>query len=170
MGAPATQLGRIWWNYNEPHLIVKEDKYADYYDRHLPAPGAPIRMLELGVQSGGSVRAWRQYYSSNLYYVGVDINPLCNRSHSPGENLHIEIGSQHSGSMSVDFILVEPAGDAVPAREHATSGVLWVALWVARGGRARRSKVAKQTGMRRVRAGGACAANSSAFTRYSILP
>ena len=78
--------------------MVKEDKYADYYDRHLPAPGAPIRMLELGVQSGGSVRAWRQYYGSNLYYVGVDINPLCNRSHSPRENLHIEIGSQGDGA------------------------------------------------------------------------
>ena len=57
-------------------------------------------MLELGVQSGGSVRAWRQYYGSNLYYsyVGVDINPLCNRSHSPRENLHIEIGSQGDGA------------------------------------------------------------------------
>ena len=51
-------------------------------------------MLEIGVQSGGSARMWSAYFKDKLYYVGMDIDERCKRSHSPEEHIHIEIGSQ----------------------------------------------------------------------------
>jgi len=71
-------------------------EHADHYERHLPprAGTDPVRILEIGVQSGGSVRAWRQWYGDRLRYTGVDIEPLTKRSHSPSENIFVKIGSQ----------------------------------------------------------------------------
>mmetsp|Transcript_25694 Transcript_25694/g.79060 ORF Transcript_25694/g.79060 Transcript_25694/m.79060 type:complete len:332 (-) Transcript_25694:33-1028(-) len=54
----------------------------------------PVKMLEIGVQSGGSTRVWKKYYGDQLRYTGVDINPKCKRSESLEENVAIEIGSQ----------------------------------------------------------------------------
>ena len=56
--------------------------------------GAELRMLEIGVQSGGSARTWKRYYGTALYYVGVDISPATRRSHSPSEKIFVEIGDQ----------------------------------------------------------------------------
>ena len=101
-------LKQIWQKYSETHLLHKEDVYANYYAAHLPAralkdePCEQIKMLEIGVQSGGSTRAWKQYYGSQLYYVGVDINPLCKRSRSEQEGIYIEIGSQSDANFMLD--------------------------------------------------------------------
>ncbi len=36
-----------------------------------------IRLLEIGVQNGGSLEAWAKYFSNAEHLVGCDINPLC---------------------------------------------------------------------------------------------
>jgi hypothetical protein len=53
-------------------------------------------MLEIGVQSGGSLVTWNKWFSdANFTYVGVDINPLCTQLDSDeNDQVHIEIGSQ----------------------------------------------------------------------------
>mmetsp|Transcript_12977 Transcript_12977/g.30323 ORF Transcript_12977/g.30323 Transcript_12977/m.30323 type:complete len:213 (-) Transcript_12977:117-755(-) len=67
---------------------------------HLPGPnffrvkGEKARMLEIGVQSGGSAVAWKKFFTDSLYYVGLDIDPRCSRSRDEPNNVFIEIGSQ----------------------------------------------------------------------------
>ena len=51
-------------------------------------------MLEVGVQSGGSARLWKQWYGSQLTYVGVDIDARCKRTEKLAERIFVEIGSQ----------------------------------------------------------------------------
>ena len=70
------------------------------WHRYFPAPdgATPRKLLEIGVQSGGSARAWKQHYGAALTYVGVDINRLSKRSESPSESIFIEIGSQLDGT------------------------------------------------------------------------
>merc|ERR1712226_848721 len=52
-------------------------------------------MLEIGVQSGGSLNVWKNYFSSRpFYYVGMDIDKRCKRSEDVNQNIFIEIGSQ----------------------------------------------------------------------------
>ena len=108
LGCPACAershvLRDIWLNYKEAHLVHRVLHYADHYEAHLPPRGQKVRMLEIGVQSGGSARTWLQYYGSNLYYVGLDINPLTVRSRSPSENIFVEIGSQANATLLHDI-------------------------------------------------------------------
>ena len=89
-------------------MLHKIDLYADYYTTHLPPraregePCEQIKMMEIGVQSGGSARAWKQYYGSQLYYVGIDINPLAARTTSEQDSLYIEIVFQGSAEFMLD--------------------------------------------------------------------
>jgi hypothetical protein len=71
-------------------------RYADHYERHAPPrhDSSPLTILEMGVQSGGSARAWKQWYGKRLTYVGVDVDLVTRRSHSPDEKIFVENGSQ----------------------------------------------------------------------------
>ena len=93
------KLGDIWTSYNEKPKLDHWLEYAEHYEHHFPpADGKTTRkLLEIGVQSGGSARAWRQYFGQALRYTGVDINPMAKRSESPSEGIRIEIGSQLDG-------------------------------------------------------------------------
>ena len=53
-------------------------------------------MLEIGVQSGGSMIIWPQWFSDiDFTYIGVDINPLCLQLDMCNDDqIHVEIGSQ----------------------------------------------------------------------------
>jgi hypothetical protein len=78
-------------------------QYAEGYDAHFPKPNeltSPITLLEIGVQSGGSLRDWKEYYGDKVKIVGLDIDERCRRSHSPSESIFIEIGSQ----IDTDFL------------------------------------------------------------------
>lgn len=102
---PATNhpLRDLWLAYNETHGFDRWVEYSHGYERHLPAPctdaaPASLRMLEIGIQSGGAARMWRQRYGAQLYYTGVDIEPAARRTQSSTENIFVEIGSQANAS------------------------------------------------------------------------
>jgi hypothetical protein len=89
-------LRDLWLNYNESHLLHRILDHADHYQAHLPPRHGEgkVKLLEIGIQSGGSTRAWRQWFGDRLMYVGIDVEPGCKRSESLAEDLHVEIGSQ----------------------------------------------------------------------------
>jgi hypothetical protein len=96
-------LADLWQGYNaEDHGLDRWLPYADVYDAHLPpremftvTPGGRrLKLLEIGIQSGGSARAWKRWYGSALYYVGVDIDSRCLRTQNLQEDIFVEIGSQ----------------------------------------------------------------------------
>lgn len=90
----------VWTNYDEAPLLDHWVEYAEHYEENFPTPDGrtPLKMLEIGVQSGGSARAWKQFYGAPLTYVGIDINPPCKRTESPAEKIFVEIGSQLDGT------------------------------------------------------------------------
>jgi SAM-dependent methyltransferase len=56
----------------------KWNSYLSQYERLFsPYRNEPIRLLEIGVQNGGSLEIWGQYFSNAEKLVGCDINPLC---------------------------------------------------------------------------------------------
>jgi len=63
------------------HLGYVSDKWASFlpvYDRWFARyQNAPIRMLEVGVQNGGSLQVWAKYFANATKIVGCDINPMC---------------------------------------------------------------------------------------------
>ena len=71
-----------------------EDKLSRYYIEAYETYFGPrreekLRLLEIGVQSGGSLRMWKEYFP-NAEIVGVDINKNCLKH----EDLDIIIGDQ----------------------------------------------------------------------------
>ena len=59
-------------------LSNKWDSYLVYYDLlFLPLRGEGISLLEIGVQNGGSLETWSEYFSKAKQIVGCDINPKC---------------------------------------------------------------------------------------------
>lgn len=54
--------------------------YLDEYDRLFDSwRDKPVRLLEIGVQNGGSLEIWRRYFPRAQAIVGCDINPDCAR-------------------------------------------------------------------------------------------
>jgi len=66
--------------YSE-HQGYVSDKWSSYlpvYDRWFAGfQNAPIRLLEVGVQNGGSLQIWAKDFAKAMKIVGCDINPKC---------------------------------------------------------------------------------------------
>ena len=60
--------------------IDKWHHYFEVYERHLPRlRAANPAMLEIGVQQGGSLEMWRQYFGGSARIFGLDIDPTAVR-------------------------------------------------------------------------------------------
>lgn len=54
------------------YLTEYDRLFDDYRDK-------PIRLLEIGIQNGGSLEIWLKYFSTASALIGCDINPDCAR-------------------------------------------------------------------------------------------
>jgi len=64
-----------------------------------PLRAAPVRVLEIGVLNGSSLKMWKEYFGhSETQIVGVDIEPLCAQLDAPRMGIHVRIGSQADGA------------------------------------------------------------------------
>jgi len=79
--------------YSLPKHADKWDPYFDVYETWLARfRGQKPRILEIGVQHGGSGLMWAEYFGPGTQQVGVDIDPRCQRHVS--DDIAIEIGNQ----------------------------------------------------------------------------
>jgi hypothetical protein len=74
---PADPLGAFYAAHNgyvsdkwHTYLEVYSQVFRAYRDR-------PVRIMEIGVQNGGSLEIWRRYFPRAEIVVGCDINPKC---------------------------------------------------------------------------------------------
>lgn len=72
------------------------DKWSLYlteYDRlFAPMADLPVRMLEIGVQNGGSLEIWSKYFRNATVIVGCDINPDCERLTYDDPRISVVVG------------------------------------------------------------------------------
>ena len=83
------------WRQHKP----RAHKWTHYFDAYHAIFGLrrshPLRILEIGVYQGASLRLWKQYFDNHkTVLVGIDIDPICASFDSPGENVHVRTGSQ----------------------------------------------------------------------------
>jgi hypothetical protein len=74
-------------------------KWTHYFETYEAVFGArrntPMRVLEIGVFAGASLRLWKSYFQHpQTSVVGVDIEPVCARFDAPSDGIHVRIGSQ----------------------------------------------------------------------------
>ena len=118
--------------------------YEQEFSRHCGAGAAPAKMIEIGIQSGGSMRMWRECFGANLEaLVGIDVNAATKAwerfGDEPGSrpgNVHVEIGSQADPAVfaAIDakypggFDIVLDDGSHVDAHMLATFQSAWKML------------------------------------------
>lgn len=95
------------WKQRKP----RAHKWTHYFDAYqqifAPVRSRALRILEIGVQTGASLRIWKSYFDNpKTMIVGIDIDPTCAQLDSPGENIHVRIGSQ-SDSAFLDSVTRE---------------------------------------------------------------
>jgi hypothetical protein len=58
--------------------ITKWSHYFEIYHRHFARfVGEPVKIVEIGVYSGGSLGMWREYFGPQSTVYGIDIEPAC---------------------------------------------------------------------------------------------
>lgn len=88
-----TDLERFFDANTEGPGLWKWRHYFDIYERHFSKfRGKPVRVLEIGVFSGGSLPMWREYFGPASQIYGLDIEPACKNYEQPG--IEILIGDQ----------------------------------------------------------------------------
>ncbi len=78
--------------------LIAHTKWVHYFSIYekwfSPYRGKEIVFVEIGVQNGGSIQMWRDYFGKNAKIVGVDIEAACKQFEDADNNIFIEIGSQ----------------------------------------------------------------------------
>lgn len=90
----AGELGAIFMKSGGVHKWVH---YLPVYESVIDR-SQPIRMLEIGVFHGGSLRMWRKYLHPESVIVGIDIDPNCKQFEDPANNVHVRIGGQQDAT------------------------------------------------------------------------
>jgi cephalosporin hydroxylase len=114
----------------EQHHGRRIDKWAHYfpiYDRHLwRFRGKSPRVLEIGVDHGGSLQFWRDYFGHGSKIIGVDINPQCAGLHTvSGTNIVIMNQTNPELADYGPFDIVIDDGSHLIADMEATFKNLW---------------------------------------------
>jgi hypothetical protein len=82
-----TAIGRIFAGIDGVH------KLRHYLPIYQAALVRTERMLEIGVDRGGSLKMWREYMP-DATIVGLDINPKAEQYDDPDNQVHVRIGDQ----------------------------------------------------------------------------
>jgi hypothetical protein len=91
-GAGTDRLAQIWRKVGHSH---RWHHYFAIYERAFSEHvGKPVRLLEIGVQEGGSLRMWKAFFGPDAVVAGIDIDPSCARYDDPAASIHVRIGSQ----------------------------------------------------------------------------
>jgi hypothetical protein len=91
-----------YFERNDKRTIHKWDNYFEVYDRHFNRfrKKAPV-VVEIGVNFGGSLQMWRDYFGTKATIVGIDINPACQQMRDEG--FEIMIGDQEDRTFWKEF-------------------------------------------------------------------
>lgn len=87
-----TDKNSSFHNYNR--------QYREYLEKYR---FKNIKLLEIGVFNGNSIRMWRELFPNATCIVGLDINPHCKNYESKDDNIFVEIGDASNRDF-IEFI------------------------------------------------------------------
>lgn len=106
--------------------IDKWQHYFPIYEKHFaPYVGTPVRVLEIGVDHGGSLQLWKSYFGPYAEIVGIDIDPRCSTYTEP--QIDIRIMNQRDPAISRlgTFDIVIDDGSHFIADQEDSFRALW---------------------------------------------
>ncbi|MCH4809913.1 glycosyltransferase [Vreelandella neptunia] len=95
---------RELYQEHEGKVSDKWDIYLSEYDRFFsPYREKKIRLLEVGVQNGGSLEIWNKYFPNADLLVGCDINEDCKLLEYNSEKIKIVVGDANLNKTEKDI-------------------------------------------------------------------
>ena len=89
----------LFRRFQESENVHKWHQYFEVYSTLFePLRERPIRMLEIGVFRGGSLRMWKDWFHRDSRIVGIDIDPECRQYEDPDHGIFVRIGDQTDGA------------------------------------------------------------------------
>ncbi len=83
----------------------KWDSYLDFYDRiFAPYRQKSVRILEIGVQNGGSLEVWAKYFPNAEIIAGCDINEACGNLRFEDARIQVFIGDASKHDVAARII------------------------------------------------------------------
>ena len=108
------------------HQGKVSDKWSIYlaeYDRLFSSyRGRPVRLLEIGIQNGGSLEIWSKYFPGAQALVGCDINPDCAKLTYEDSRINVVVGDANTDVTEAEILARSPNFDLIIDDGSHTSG------------------------------------------------
>ena len=102
--APAPNPLEVYFRANERRRIHKWVHYFEIYHRHFERfRGRPLVVVEFGVNHGGSLQMWRDYFGPRASIHGVDVDARCAAFTEPPRTT-VHIGDQEDRGFLRDLV------------------------------------------------------------------
>jgi len=95
-------------------LVHKWEGYVLHYERNFSEfRDRPVRLLEIGVQNGGSAEVWAEYFLYAEVIVGVDIEPNCGSLVYDDPRIKIIVADATSPRSEAEIFTASPEYDII---------------------------------------------------------
>jgi cephalosporin hydroxylase len=104
----------------------KWSSYLDFYDDKLwYLQDSKIKLLEIGVQNGGSLETWARYFWKAEKIVGIDIDPKCGDLKFEDQRIEVIVGDSKTVELEDKFDIIIDDGS------HLASDIIanWTKWW-----------------------------------------
>jgi SAM-dependent methyltransferase len=96
------------------HISQKWSSYLPVYDRVLaPYRALPVRLLEIGVQNGGSLDIWARYFPAATLLIGCDIDERCAQLRFDDGRIHVIVGDATESDTQEQILARSPTFDVI---------------------------------------------------------
>jgi methyl-accepting chemotaxis protein len=119
------RLARVFFQH-EGKLSDKWEQYLSIYETELKRfveQGKPVRLLEIGVQNGGSLEIWAKYLPTDSIVIGVDIDPAVQKLHFEG-NVRAFVADVNDCEEVERLIGAEPFDIIIDDGSHTSSDII----------------------------------------------
>ena len=111
------------------HKGKLSDKWSIYiteYDRLFSIyRDQPVRMLEIGIQNGGSLEIWSKYFHNGMKFIGADINPGCFSLHFDNDKIFVVVDNVNTDAAQAEILQHSAEFDIViDDGSHASSDII----------------------------------------------
>lgn len=99
---------------HEGKVSDKWSSYLNEYDRLFDGyRDVSIRLLEIGIQNGGSLEIWSSYFPQARSLVGCDINPACDLLRYEDNRIEVVVGDANDASIFDRILQNNPEFDII---------------------------------------------------------
>jgi hypothetical protein len=92
----------------------KWESYFDFYDpAFLPFAQREVALLEIGIQNGGSLETYAEYFQNVRTIVGCDINPRCAQLVYDDPRVQVVVGDANADATHQRILQIAPQFDII---------------------------------------------------------